>query len=313
MKIPTLLALVILSVLMIGGITLKFYLDKTSFFKKDQPVPQNINLSNLTPTSISISFDTPQAVETQIIYSTDKNLLSNPQEAADDRDSRSTGRLFHFSTLQNLVPNTQYFFKLKVSGNSYPDQPLSFSTPKDQNLEKKEWEPLVGSVIDSNLKEISEALIILNVDDYLPLATFTDYKGGFVLSYKPIYKKDDLAQILSLPDNLDGQLIISKNGSTSTVDIHLSQPTKVLPPIVLGQNLDLRDYTASADASLKQASPTAQPLNFDVNGDGQINSADVTIVSSNIGRKKLTNPKADINLDGVVDQKDLDLIKSALK
>jgi hypothetical protein len=81
----------------------------------------------------------------------------------------------------------------------------------------------------------------------------------------------------------------------------------------LGQNLDLRDYTASADASLKQASPTAQPLNFDVNGDGQINSADVTIVSSNIGRKKLTNPKADINLDGVVDQKDLDLIKSALK
>jgi hypothetical protein len=260
MKIPTFLALVILSILIIAGITLKFYSEKSSIFTKDQPVPQNITQSNLSLDSISLSFYTPQAVNTQVIYSTNQNMLSSPKVAVDDRDSHATNRFFHFVTLQNLNSKTEYFYKIKIGSNNYPSQALSFTTPEENSaIVLNPTQPLIGSVIDSNLNPVNEALITLSAQNYLPLSTTSDFKGGFVLSLKPLFKKDDLRQFLNLPSNQDGQLIITKDNLTSTVDIRLNQLEKILPPIVLGQNLDLRDYTASPAAYLKEASPAAKP------------------------------------------------------
>ena len=62
-----------------------------------------------------------------------------------------------------------------------------------------------------------------------------------------------------------------------------------------------------------QVVPSASSLTkYDLNGDGKINAADNAIILLNFG-KNPKDKKADINEDGMVDQKDLELMSQKLE
>ena len=123
--------------------------------------------------------------------------------------------------------------------------------------------------------------------------------GNFLIPLSYI-RKNDLSGIYPLEEGTNAKItIVSDKGSASLL-FSLKNNSAPLPAIKLGQSLDL---------TTPKETP---PPNYDLNNDGKINSADNAIILDNIG-KNSKNPKADLNKDKVVDQKDLDLIAQKLK
>ena len=91
-----------------------------------------------------------------------------------------------------------------------------------------------------------------------------------------------------------------------------------MPPLILGQNTDLREYIASSSSTLKLnqnkivISNSERIRKFDLNLDTEVNAVDLSILLDEMS-KKSKDKKYDFNNDGRIDQTDVELIKQSLK
>ncbi len=299
MKIPTLVGL---SLLMIA-ILLRIVLFKLNQRSSEQTrliyTPKNIQVVNVNSSQATIIWQTTTKTTDSILWGI-TNSLGTSQD--DDRDSSTKeARLTHFATIKNLTADTNYFFKVKVETFIYLDQTMQFKTSKKNLNSIAANKPLSGTVLDSRLQPTDEALILFSVNQSAPIATFTTAGGNFLLPLSPLFS-NDFKEPLDLPEQGSATLTAFKGTLSSQVTIALPLVNQILPPIILGQNLDLSNPSPNPG----QSNP------FDLNEDGAVNSLDFSIVVNNLGK----NPKqknADLNQDGIVDQKDIDLIKQYLR
>lgn len=297
-KIPTLLGLSILIVGLVAGVLL---VNTNQIFKSkasQSEAPKNIQVANLSDTSASIYWQTDQAANGFI-----KAGISNSLNLTfrDDRDSQSPQpRQLHFVTLTNLAPDTTYYYKIASGADTFPATPLTFKTTS--NLPLSSYQPIIGTVVDSSLQPIPEAIVTLELPGAQNLASITKISGSFVLPLASL-RTQDQSQSFQIPEaGISAKLVIFDLQRSSRVNLHLPATTLPLPPITLGQDLDL---------STPIASPTASVNFFDLNKDGVANALDRSIILKNYGK----NPKrtdADLNNDGVVDQKDLQLFDQSI-
>lgn len=258
-------------------------------------VPTNLTLVNLSSTSASVFWQTETSTTGFIQAGTSKGLGLTFQE---ERDLGSPdNHQFHFVTLSNLTPNTIYYYKINSGTLLYPkDEFLSFQTTADilPSLEK----PIIGTVVEEDLKPTEEALVILDIDGAQKLATITKASGNFILPLSNL-KTHSLTENFNIESVKPGaKLTIIGKGATSTINIKLPLSDQILPTIILGQN---KDFTLTPTLTIPDKT------RYDINKDGVINSYDFGIIRENFGK----NPKrkeVDLNQDSVVDQKDLDII-----
>lgn len=287
-KIPTLLGLSVLLVGLGAGVFLVTQKNLFTLTSKAAPenYPQKITVANLSGSSASLFWQTNDPSTGFIQAGTSKTLGLTFR---DDRDPAAPQpHKLHFVTLTNLSPETTYYYKIVSGPNTYPKgDPSSFKTTSRVQLSA--FQPVIGTVIDSNLQPIEEAFAVLQTDNNQLLATITKIAGSFVLplTLLPADFRQTSATIT---------LYDQKMSSRVTVKLPAE---KTLLPIVLGQDLDLTSPPSSASAT-----PIKQ---YDVNGDKVINSLDLSEVYKNFG-KNPKNKKADLNGDGVVDQKDVNLL-----
>lgn len=297
-KIPTILGLSIIILGISAGIFL--VLKDQTFLSKAAPnlTAQNITVSNISDDSITISWQTSAPVSSFITYG-----IQNPSETAlDDRDINPPvegpkNHSMHYVTIKNLLPKTTYQYKI-VSGNSSSNiQSFTTSTPLTSQIVQG---PVIGSAFDEG-KPLEEAAAYLSIADATTQSSLVKLGGNFLIPISQI-RKSDLSEGFSVTEETVAKLtILSTKGQASAL-FKLGDFAKGLPPITLGENLDL-------------TSQVEDPTKYDLNNDGGINSADNAIILQNIGpvSSKLKNPKADINADGVVDQKDLDILIKKIK
>lgn len=317
LKIPTILAIVILILLLICGIAL-FSLKNIELNQQKQNYsPTNYQVVNITTDSFSILWQTPQPCFAKLLYGQTQNL---DQTQIDDRDVfELKPRLTHFVTIKSLQPDTLYYVKLKCSQLITPDKPLEVITAPlipgrdDPNLNP----PLRGTILDQSLQPIDEALILLQIPGAQPLATFSTSAGNFLLPLTNV-RNDQLDQKFILNDQ-PSTLTIVKGDQKTTADLKIPLGNKDLPPFTLGQDINLVNYFASPSPTIQSnnAFSKAQDISnltgkFDLNQDGKINSLDLSIILQNIGKKPFEK-RADINQDLTVDQKDVELLKQALE
>src|SRR3989344_3209330 len=117
-KIPTLLGLGIILIGLVSGLYL--VLREQTFLSQAAPnfTPRNITLTNIAEDSVVISWQTNSAAPSFITFG-----QSNPgeQTALDDRDTDAPKpRLTHYVTLKNLLPKTNYQFKI-ITGKIISD------------------------------------------------------------------------------------------------------------------------------------------------------------------------------------------------
>ncbi|MDO8638343.1 MAG: fibronectin type III domain-containing protein [Candidatus Daviesbacteria bacterium] len=287
-RIPTLLGIGVLLVGLFGGVFLvsqnQLSIFQTKASKSSEP--KKITLANLSGNSASIYWQTDES-SPGFIEAGDSPSLGLTFN--DDRDigAPQTHQL-HFVTLNNLTPDTTYYYKIVSGSSSFPlDNPLTFKTLS--TTETSPTPPLIGQIVDVNLQPISEALINLSIPGTSNLATITKLSGNFIL---PLTNLSNL-------ENTSTTLIVFNGEKSSKINLKLPYPQTTLPQIILGQDIDL-----SASESTNSSPLTVK---YDLNNDGVVNALDAGIVFGNFG-KKGKNILGDLNKDGIVDQKDIDLL-----
>lgn len=289
-KIPTLLGL---SIIFLGlGSGLFLTLREQTFLSKAAPdvTPQNLTLSNVTEDSIAISWQTTTAVAAFITYGQNS---SNEQTALDDRDGNSpTARSLHYVSLKNLLPKTSYQFKI-ISGKSFTDIFRFETSPPLTN--KTGFNPIIGTVLDGN-NTLNDGIAYFTITGASTQSALIKAGGNFLIPVSQIATEGSIGKITILSDNGGANLmfVLKKNSAP-------------LPPIHLGQNVDL---------TIPEETPEPQitNLDYDLNGDGKINSADYALLSSCLGKSPNTTltgkscTKTDINKDNSINQQDMDLM-----
>lgn len=289
-KIPTLLGLGII----ISGIATGVFLTFKNQGIISQASPdisaQDITISNLSDSSVTISWQTSIPTPSFITLGT-----QNPNEITvlDERDKESTGpksHVLHYVTIKNLLPKTTYQYKI-ISGNK-SSEIFSFTTTTPLNSQSKIG-PVIGSAVSDN-KPLEEGIAFLSITDATTQSALVKSGGHFLIPISQIRTTNLTENFNIIEDSVAKLTIIAPNGQASV----LFKPLEFdngLPPISIGDNLDL-------------TIETEDPTKYDLNGDGRINSADSSIILQNKGpvSSSTKSPKADINQDGFIDQKDMD-------
>ena len=296
-KIPTLFGLGIILAGIVTGVILT--LRGQSFISKASldVTAQNITLSNISDTQVVISYQTAAPTISFITFGQDG---PNEQTIQDDRDSGAPQpHTIHYITLKNLLPKTTYQYKI-ISGK-IPSEINQFTTAGPLSTQTG-FAPVIGSVLDGD-QPLTEGIVYLSIADAQVLSAQIKTSGNFLIPNHQI-RKADLSDIFPLTEELEAKLtVISDKGSVDAL-IKLNNLGNPLPPLRLGQNVDL----TTLEPTPKPSTPSIQQLNkYDLNNDGKINAYDNALILQNFG-KKGNNIPGDVNSDGVVDQKDLHLM-----
>lgn len=303
MKIPTLLALPLLLIAISLAVFI-YYKDQGAALVGDNtPPPFGIEAVNITDKEAGVIWQSRNPAVGLVSYG-DSNTLGQGQN--DDRDNPTPQpHITHFVTIKGLTPDTTYYFKVRNGARFYPDNALTFKTGK--TITPADNQPIFGVILNSQSSPVDEAIIKLKVDGASTLATLTTTAGNFILPLVGL-RTTNLSAPFPITDKIPATLEVSRGDTRSTVKISLPSSESALPKIILGKDSDFSSIVASS------AARKTNPL--DLNSDGKVNSLDLSILLSNIGRKPsdpLYNKNADLNHDGKVDQKDIDLLKQSLQ
>lgn len=298
LRIPTILGLALVLVGLFAGVFLVLQNQSILTQASADQLPQDIIVSNIENTRATITWQTKSITSGFVTYGINS---SSEQTAIDDRDS-SLPKSYHTHhvTLNNLTPETTYQFKI-ISGKSASEiQKFTTAPQSPQN----NLSPIIGIVIDKD-QTLDDAIAY-----FLIAGTITQSSpvknGNFLLPLSQVRTQDLSSIFIPKNDTIGKITVIAPNGS-SNVLVRLSDLNGPIGPIKLGETIDL---TINQSPSINQPTPTptttANPdlSLFDLSGDGIINSSDYAVVLRNFG-KNPQNKRADINSDGVVDQKDL--------
>lgn len=311
-KIPTFLGLGIIFLGIAAGLYL--VLREQTFLSQAAPnlTPQNITFTNITEDSVVISWQTNSTTVSFISFGQGS---PNEQTVLDGRDNNPAPygagpkpRLTHYVTLKNLLPKTDYQFKI-ISGKITSDI-LKFTTATPASTQTG-FTPIIGSVLDGNTP-LNDGVAYLSIPDAVTQSALIKTSGNFLIPISHI-RKADLSDVYPLSEGVIAKLTIISDKGDAGILFKLQASSPPLPPISLGQNVDLTTLEQTP-----QPNPIIKDLDkYDLNSDGKINAADNAIILQNFGplRQASKNPKekrADLNEDGVVDQKDLDLMSKQI-
>lgn len=250
-KIPTLLGIGVLTL----GLVIGIFLVTTSQVLKSRASqsssPQNITLTNVSSNHVSVFWQTDQEVPGFIQSGTTTSL---GETFTDERDTKAPqSHQVHFITLTSLTPNTVYYYKINSGSESYPAKDtFSFKTP--MSITPSNTQPLIGSVIDTNLQPVTEAVATLEIPGGQTLSAVTKTAGNFVIPLAEIYNQQLDNNFVLGQTPITAKLTVSDFVKSSQIIFQLPL-TGTLPPITLGENVDL-------------TTPS------DLNHDGIINSLD---------------------------------------
>jgi LPXTG-motif cell wall-anchored protein len=209
--------------------------------------PKNIQISNLTATSFTISYTTDEPATGSISYGIDSTLAG---VALDDRDQQASGAAehqVHFITVKNLIPSTKYYYAIitgsqKAENGSNPFEITTAAQPQTQSTNAT----ITGSVSLTDGSIPTEGIIYVTADNAQQLATLINADGTYQLP-----TNDLQGSSASTPLSPDTVLQLQAVTATqqSTAKVLLSQATQV-PKIVLPQNYDF---------TLGPAQPSTEP------------------------------------------------------
>lgn len=292
-RIPTLFGLGLITVSI--GLGVYLVAQKQNLFVQASlnQTPQNVTISNIEDSKVTISWQTPNPVSTIITYGINSD---GEQTALDDRDGSEKPRTNHYVTLEKLTPQTNYQYKI-ISGKS--SLTSKFTTAKVATTQNG-FIPIIGTVSEDN-QPLQDGIVYLNIDNAVTQSALIKNSGNFIIPLSLI--RDAALDSIYVPqEDTTGKLTIFSDKGSATVVTKLSN-NQPLGPIKIGDNLDLTQTQITATPT---PTPQTNPdlIKFDLSNDSLISTADYAIILKNFGNSP-QEKRADINGDGVVNQKDL--------
>jgi Big-like domain-containing protein/purple acid phosphatase-like protein len=214
--------------------------------------PKNVQISNLTDTSFTISYTTDAISVGTISYGADPTTHNI---ALDDRDQAASGSAqyqIHFITVKNLAPSTKYYYVIdsgsqKLDNNGAPFQITTYATLPNSSANQP---TLSGTVTQSDGSIPTEGIVSISTADSQQLSALISPDGSYQIPLSELRSSTGTAAATLTPDTIL-QLQAMTPTQQSSVKLLESQASQV-PKIVLSQDYD---FTIS---STQQASGSAQ-------------------------------------------------------
>ena len=233
--IPTLLALVLLTIGMIGA---TFLVEKgTTFFTQaHQDIsPQTVVISNISDSSFSVSWTTDTKTYGVVNFYAGNQTK---QTAFDDREKDSIGKYeTHHVTLRGLQPTTTYFFSIRSNSTLFENKGNPYQTQTAAPIVDKPpfTPPVSGTVKTSDDQPGQNVLVYARISSTQMISTITRSDGRFVLPLAGIRNESLNRNAALSPDSLIELTLQGEDQIKSTVQTPLLNTTP-LPTIVLGKN-----------------------------------------------------------------------------
>lgn len=259
-RIPSLLGMLFL-VLMVGLVSW-FGKNYTQILSKASAgeTPKNVQISNITDTSFTVSFVTDDKVMAAIAFG---DASSSGQVVFDDRDKTTntpTAYQAHVISLTNLNPVTKYYFAIQSGSTTFTNNnlPYEVTTAASNLITPSNQPPITGTI---NLPDGSiplEALAYVSTDDSQILSVLVKADGSYSLPLSSMLTKDLTANVSLNPDTVLHMTIVNSN-SQSQVSL-LASRTSAVPLVTLSRNYDFTlNTTLPLENPAASGSGTASP------------------------------------------------------
>lgn len=239
--------------------------------------PQNIRISNITPTSFTISYTTAGSVLGAISYGT-TDKMENTSNDDSDENNTVTPKNIHMITVKNLYPQTQYLFRIISGETTFLDNGKPFILTTAPNITKQSSESghIEGTIIFPD-NVVNEAIVYVATKDSQTLSTKVDKNSRYNISLRDIRDKT-LNDYVTITNDTQITMLVVGHNTQSNVNLRADQ-TNPVPPIILSKTYDFTIDTT----------PIASPS-------GIIGFPDLQASPSAIKTPQITNPKKDDSL-----------------
>lgn len=257
-KLPTLIGLLII----FAGIGLAIYSDNTQkqilTSAKDYSPPSDIQFSNITDTSITVSYLTENAA---ISFVEVVNNLGFKETFLDDLDSDNIPRprTAHLTTIKNLKEDSTYKIRLRSGGNKC--LPATFCPTLTQKTALRlkntvSLPPVHGKLVTKEGKAAESSIIYLRVGKSALLSGRVDSLGIWVIPLNNLRSQD----LITKPEINETDLIqitaklSPKDISEAVIDVKSIQQNLSLPTMELGKSYNLISLLSKKDILAKISS-----------------------------------------------------------
>ena len=223
--------------------------------------PKNIQISNLSDTSFTISYTTDANAVGTISYGTDP---STPNIALDDRDqqaSQAAEHQVHFITVKNLTPLTKYYYVIDSGSQKAENNgnPFEITTAPPLVTQPTGQPTLTGTVSLGDGSFPAEGIVSISAPNTQQLAALTQPNGSYQIPLNQL-RDSTTSAAASLAPATVLQIQVMTPTQQSTAKVLFSNAGNV-PPIVLPQNYDFTlGPSQSASESAQPASGSAFPI-----------------------------------------------------
>lgn len=249
-RIPTLFALL----LIIGGVWATSYLATKGIIfwgrASVSKTPYDIQITNVTDTSFSVSYKTSSPVPGSV------SLVNNKTQAVvlDDRD-KSSGRIssyaLHHITVNQLSPSTTYAFSV-ISNDTFLNEGKPFEVTTGEALEGTSSAFLVkGSVVYESKESVQGAIVYVKAFNSQVLSTLVNPDGSYLVNLSRI-RTSDLKAFAPLTENTILSVTIQGPQDSSSLTL-LVKKARLIPPILIGKTYDF----SKDDSLISQGTPSS--------------------------------------------------------
>jgi len=235
MRIPTMLGVVLL-ILGIGSTT--FLLQNRTSFEgqaSEDKKPQNIRITNLTDSSVTISYQTSKPLFGSISYGETSSLEWKIRDERDYESGNPKQYLLHYMSITDLKPDTEYYFSILSDNNTFLNngKPFTFRTAPTLSSVPPLNPKYSGSVAGTNANSEIILFVTSSGQDY---STRVKNDGKYAISLANLRTQDFTSYYKLSPD--DYLLLTFISPSEKAVIEIRGDRESLLPAIVLSQSYD---------------------------------------------------------------------------
>lgn len=240
-KLPTVLGLIVLVFGVAAGLYLSNFQQVFKLGAQYDASPKNVRISNITDSSITVSWTTDNKTKGFIKWGQSKGVLSKVS-----LDEAPENSFVHLVNIQGIEKNTEIFFQINSNGTDYLNDGIPWQS---KTLEYKEasQENLIGSgvILEPDGATPSISIVYLSINGNL-LSTISSSQGSWIL---PIS-----SYIPSVAETTAIEMTVIGSGNTTSSALIYPKFISSTPAIVLGKTYDFRNMTEEQQKKLPQSS-----------------------------------------------------------
>ena len=224
--------------------------------------PKNIQVSNLSDTSFTISYTTDTNVVGTISYGVDPATPGIALDVRDEQTGHSLEHQVHFITIKNLQPSTKYYYVIDSGSQKAENNgsPYEITTTAPLPNQQTNQPTVSGTVSLNDGSSPSEGIVTVSTNNSRQLAALINADGSYSIPLSQL--RDTTGSTLAaLTPKTVLNLQIQTPTEQSSAHVLLSQANHI-PMIVLSQNYDFT--LNSAEQSTVSALSASQSAAFPV-------------------------------------------------